>query len=117
MKFVLNDKEYESKEFDFELQCAFEERGYTMDDLLVNRKTLMLREYFCMCSGLSRDEAMKEINEQVIKYGELDDFSNAMNEEMERSDFIKAILKKMEETEVSQTPKKTNKTKSENTEV
>ena len=99
MKFVVNDKEYESIPFDFELTCMFEERGFTMADLLINKNVLLLREYFCICSGLSKKEAMKEINEQIIKTGDMTSLADVMNAEMDKSDFIKAILAKMEEEE------------------
>lgn len=97
MKFVLNNKEYESKPFDFEMMCELEERGFESENIGVRQNMLFMREVFAIWSGLSRKEAMTEINEQIVNNKEIGQFSEVLNKEMDESGFIKAILG-MEET-------------------
>lgn len=105
MKFVLNNKEYNSKPFDFEIMCELEERGFEPEDIGVRKNMTFMREYFAMCSGLSKDEASKEINEQVVNNGSIGELADVVMKEMDESDFIKAILG-VDKTEAPKSQKK-----------
>lgn len=106
MKFVLNDKEYESKPFDFEMMCELEERGFESENIGVKQNMLFMREVFAIWSGLSRKEAMKEINEQIVNKKTIGEFSEVLNKEMDNSDFINAILGEEETSQKSQKKEK-----------
>lgn len=106
MKFVLNDKEYESRPFDFEMMCELEERGFESENIGVKQNMLFMREVFAIWSGLSRKEAMKEINEQIVNKKTIGEFSEVLNKEMDNSDFINAILGEEETSQKSQKKEK-----------
>jgi len=106
MKFALNDKEYESRPFDFEMMCELEERGFESENIGVKQNMLFMREVFAIWSGLSRKEAMKEINEQIVNKKTIGEFSEVLNKEMDNSDFINAILGEEETSHKSQKKEK-----------
>lgn len=91
--FKVNGIEYKAKPFDFNLVCDLEDMGITMSSM-AGRNTSLIRAYFCMCSGLSKEKAGKEIEQQFIKYGELNEISEALNKEMEASDFFRSLTER-----------------------
>ena len=58
------------------------------------RNTSLIRAYFGICSGLSKEKPGKEIEQQFIKYGKLNEISEALNKEMEKSDFFRSLTER-----------------------
>lgn len=126
MKFTVNGKEYNAIPIEFETICKFEEMGIESEEL-GNKKTLStLKAYFAMCAGIPDIVASKEINAHVIAGGNLSELMTVMQDEMGKSDFIKAVQKQTgeapqtEETpkvEEVTTPQLVSETKSESTEA
>lgn len=94
--FKINGIEYKAKPFDFNLVCDLEDMGISLDNM-AGRNTSLIRAYFVICSGLSKEKAGKEIEQQFIKYGELNEISEALNKEMEKSDFFRSLAERAEE--------------------
>lgn len=93
--FKINGIEYKAKPFDFNLVCDLEDMGITLNDMH-GRNTSLIRAYFALCSGLSKEKAGKEIEQQFIKYGDLNEISEAMNKAMENSDFFHSLTERAE---------------------
>lgn len=91
--FKINGIEYKAKPFDFNLVCDLEDMGITLNNMS-GRNTSLIRAYFGICSGLSKEKAGKEIEQQFIKYGELNEISEALNKEMESSDFFRSLTER-----------------------
>lgn len=93
--FTINEKEYKSKTFDFNLVCDMEDLGVSMEQIR-DKPISAIRAYFSLCAGLNRNAAGKEIETHVISGGKLDDAMDIMFEEMENSDFFRAVNKAAE---------------------
>lgn len=125
MLFTINKKQYNSAPFEFETMCQLEERGIEAEDIGNKKMLSTIRAYFAICSGLPDVLASKEINQHIINGGDLNEIREVIDKEMDKSDFIRAILNRMSDEEVqteevSQTVPQIvpqNETKSENTEV
>lgn len=94
--FTVNGTEYKAKPFDFNLMCDLEDMGITINNM-AGRNISLIRAYFGLCSGLSKENAGKEIEQHFIKYGHLNEISEALNKEMEISDFFQSLIKEAEE--------------------
>lgn len=103
-KFVVNEKEYVAKPFDFNLVCDLEDYGFSMEEM-GSKKIKAVRAYFAICAGLTVEQAGKEIEQHVISGKDISDITVAMNEEMEKSDFFRALFKATE-TETAANQKK-----------
>lgn len=88
--FKVNGIEYKAKPFDFNLVCDLEDMGITLNNMS-GRNTSLIRAYFGICSGLSKEKAGKEIEQQFIKYGDLNEISEALDKEMKNSDFFHVL--------------------------
>lgn len=87
--FIVNDKEYNAKPFDFNMICDFEDMGVA----LKAGGTTTIRGYLALCGNMTLEEAGKELSEQFIKYENLDSINEAMGTEMEESDFFQTLVK------------------------
>lgn len=88
--FTVNEKSYKAKDFDFNLVCDLEDMGISLDQ--IKKKPLsVVRAYFGMCAGKSKEFAGKEMEEHLKKGGKLDDVMDAMSEAMEESDFFRSL--------------------------
>lgn len=92
-KFKVNEKEYTARVFDFNLMCDMEDMGVPLQQA-GEKNFKFIRSYFSLCAGISEEEAGKEIEAHVISGGDLDDISNAMSEEMDKSDFFRALMER-----------------------
>lgn len=92
-KFKINGIEYKAKPFDFNLVCDLEDMGISLNNM-AGRNTSLIRAYFVLCSGMSKEAAGKEIEQQFIKYGDLNEISEALNKEMEKSDFFRSLTER-----------------------
>lgn len=94
--FTVNKKEYKAKPFDFNLVCDLEDMGISMREM--NKKQMAtMRSYFALCAGMSNEQAGKEMEAHVILGGNFEEISTALNEEMDKSDFFRALTKTAEE--------------------
>lgn len=91
--FTINGKEYKAQPFDFNMVCELEDMGIALEEI-GSKRLSSIRAYFKMCSGLSIKKAGIEIEQQYIKYGELDEISEVMNKEMDASDFFRALIER-----------------------
>ena len=89
-KIIVNGKEYVAKEFTFHLICDLEEMGYDMDSM-GNKPMSVIRAYFALCAGVTMDVAGKEIESHLIGGGDMAVISEAMQEQMENSDFFRNL--------------------------
>ena len=89
-KIIVNGKEYVAKEFTFNLICDLEEMGYDMDSM-GNKPMSVIRAYFALCAGVTMDVAGKEIESHLIGGGDMAVISEAMQEQMENSDFFRNL--------------------------
>lgn len=108
-QFTINGKKYKSAEFDYNLICDLQDIGLDMSNF-GKRSQSALRAYFALSAGIDIKEAGKEIQEHVVKGGNLEELSNAMLKELEESDFFRSISEREEEeTPTNQTKTRTKK--------
>lgn len=93
--FTINKTKYEAKPFDFNLVCDLEDMGVSLEEM-GKKKMSMVRAYFALCAGKGSEFAGKELNAHFVGGGKLDDIVEAMNKEMEVSDFFQALIKTAE---------------------
>lgn len=102
--FTVNGKEYNAKDFGFNLVCDLEDMGVSLEEM--KKKPLsVVRAYFGMCAGVSKENAGKEMEEHMKKGGKLDDIMDAMAEKMEESDFFRSLSENAEK-EAAENPEK-----------
>lgn len=108
--FDVNGKQYKGKKFDFNLVCDLEDMGVTLEDM--QKKNLsLIRGYFGLCAGLNRKEAGAELQTHLVSGKKFESLTDVMSDEMEKSDFFRALGKTAEtedtavETEEKQEPK------------
>jgi hypothetical protein len=106
--FIVNGNEYTAKAFDFNLMCDLEDMGVPLQKA-AEKNFKFIRSYFAICAGLSEEEAGKEIESHVISGGDMDSISDAMNEEMEKSDFFRALMERKKGEAPENEEKKTEK--------
>lgn len=87
--FTVNEKEYNAKPFDFNMICDFEDMGVS----LKAGGTATIRCYLALCSGMSLEEAGKELSEHFVKFENFDSINETMANEMEESDFFQTLVK------------------------
>lgn len=90
--FTVNGKQYKSVPFDFNVMCEFEEHGVSIEES-VNKPISMLRAYFAICAGLSLEDAGQELSKHIESGNNLDSISEALNAEIDESDFFQALTK------------------------
>lgn len=94
-KITINKKDYEAREFDFNLMCDLEDAGITMDDM-TGKTMSFVRAYISFCIGNGKEYAGLEIQKHIISGGSLDDVMSVMREMMDESDFFRALAEKTE---------------------
>lgn len=88
--FTINSVEYKAAPFDFNLVCDLEDMGISLED--AGQKPMsMVRAYFGLCAKKNRAAAGKELEAHIAAGGKLDDISDAMSDEMEKSDFFRSL--------------------------
>ena len=108
--FSINGKTYTAKDFTFNLLCDLEESGLSLDDM-EKKPMSLIRAYFAICAGISREQAALLIQKHLIDGGKLDDITDPMAKEMNDSDFFRAISENKDE-EVTDVPSKARKKES-----
>lgn len=89
-KFTINGKEYTAKLIDFNFMCDLEDMGISMADA-AEKPMSMVRAYFGVCAGKGKDYAGKELEQHILNGGQMDVVINAMNEQIEKSDFFRSL--------------------------
>lgn len=91
-KFVVCGKEYVAKEVDFNLVVDMQELGFDIAELRKAPKAI--RAYFAYCSGMTLEDAGKEISKHFVENGELPNIEEAFSKEIEASDFFRSLVAK-----------------------
>lgn len=101
MNFKINDKNYKSAPFDFNLMCRFEDFGVDMSQI-ESKPLVVFRAYFAICSNMTIEEAGNELNKHVCGGNDLSGIIKAFLSEMKKSDFFQKMTteqKKIVETD------------------
>ena len=88
--FEINGVKYTSKPFTYNTVCDLEDMGVSLQDMQ-NKPMSVVRAYFAVCTSKGADYAGEQIEAHVIKGGDFNAVLEAMNEEMEKSDFFRAL--------------------------
>lgn len=107
-RFTINSNTYTAKPFDFDLVCELEEMGVTFERIDKMPMSL-IRAYFAICAGVSKEQAALIIQKHMMSGGKLDDITEPMAKEMDESDFFRSIS---QNKETDSTPSKTKKKES-----
>ena len=108
--FTINGKEYKSKMVDFNFVCDLEDMGVSIVD--GNAKNMsLIRGYFGLCAGISKEKAGKEIQDHLKNGGKLEDFSDVLKEELENSEFFQSLREGAEEDNAENPEKESEKKK------
>lgn len=86
--FTVNGKEYKAKELTYNALCRLEDFGVSMSDVQAKAFSF-IRGYIAYCGDIEPEEAGKEIEAHVVKTGNLDAVSNAIEKAVENSGFFK----------------------------
>jgi len=93
--FTVNGKRYNAKPFDFNLICDLEDLGISLQE--AEKKPMsMIRAYFSFCAGRGKEYAGQEMEQHIINGGSFEDVTEAMSEEMKKSDFFRSLAEKAE---------------------
>lgn len=87
MNFKINDKNYKSVPFDFNLMCAFEELGVDVSQM-DSKPMIVFRAYLAICGDISISEAGNELNKHICGGNDLSGITKAFLSEMKKSDFF-----------------------------
>lgn len=88
--FTINGVSYNAKPFTFNVVCDLEDMGVSLQDMQ-NKPMSVVRAYFAVCCGKGQDFAGEQIEAHVINGGDFADVIEAMSEEMDKSDFFRAL--------------------------
>lgn len=104
--FTINGKEYKARPFDFGLICDLEDYGIGMDTLF-NRGASLIRAYFAICAGRSKEYANAELQAHIVNKGTFTELNEVMRVELEEADFFRAMQEQeVEATTTESAPKK-----------
>lgn len=108
--FVINGVTYTAKPFTYNVICDLEDMGVTLQDMQ-NKPMSVVRAYFAICTGKGAEFAGEQIEKHVINGGDFTAVLEAMNEEMEKSDFFRALQNRTtdDSTENEETESKPSK--------
>lgn len=88
--FEVNGVTYTAKAFTYNVICDLEDMGVSLQDMQ-NKPMSVVRAYFAICAGKGSEFAGEQIEAHVIKGGDFSAVLEAMNNEMEKSDFFRAL--------------------------
>lgn len=107
--FTINEKRYQAKPFDFNTVCDLEDNGVSLAEM-TKKPMSMARAYFALCLNGDKEKAGNEIQEHVKHGGDFNELYTVMGEEMNDSDFFRALNQKEEEETPAVEGKKDKKT-------
>ena len=108
-KYTINGKKYAAKPFDFNTVCELEANGVPLTQMK-DKPMSMVRAYLALCLNGNVEEAGKEIQSHILAGGNFNDIYTVMGEEMNDSDFFRALNQNQDEettTVETETVKKT----------
>ena len=108
--FTINDKRYQAKPFDFNTICDLEDNGVSLAEM-TKKPMSMARAYFALCFNGDKEKAGTEIQEHVKKGGYFNELYTVMGDEMNDSDFFRALNQKQEQEAQEVEGKEDKKTK------
>ena len=108
--FTINGKQYRAIPFDFNLACDLAEMGVPME-LLGSQPMAAVRGYFACVLGGNKELAGKELGAHIVNGGDFEELMGIMSDELEKSDFFRALYKTAQ-TEDTEEPPKAKKSKS-----
>lgn len=89
-RMTIDNQTYTAKPFDFDMLCELEGTGVDINN--VGKMSMsLIRGYFAVCADISTEEASERIQKHIVSGGKLDDISEAMSKEMDKSDFFRAL--------------------------
>lgn len=91
--FTVNGIEYNAKPFDFNMACDLEDRGIALG-VFVSKPNVAMRSYFAVCANISLEKAGNELNAHFVAGNNLAELAEAMNAELDASDFFQQMLHK-----------------------
>ena len=94
--FTVNGKKYKAVPFTFNTVCELEDNGVPLQEMQ-KKPMSMVRAYFALCLNGDKEKAGKEIEDHVISGGDFNEIYTVMGEEMNDSDFFRALNKKTDE--------------------
>lgn len=94
--FVVNNKRYTAKVFDYDMQCMLEENGITLGNLSKKPQNAM-RVFLAYCGEIDLSEAGVELTQHIINGGTLDGLAEAFKFALDESDFFRALKARAEE--------------------
>ena len=103
--FTVNGVTYIAKPFTFNFICDLEDFGIDIAKM-GERPMTIVRAYLAMCMGSSLEEAGKQMELHIVSGGNFESVMSAMSEEMEKSDFFRALSKTAEKETPAEEPKK-----------
>ena len=103
--FTVNKVSYIAKPFDFDMICELEDMGVTFERIDKMPMSL-IRAYFAVCAGVSKEQAALFIQQHLVGGGKLEDITEPMAKEMNDSDFFRALAEKEEQTSAESKRKK-----------
>ena len=105
-RFTVNNVTYTAKPFDFDMVCELEDMGVTFERIDKMPMSL-IRAYFAICAGVSKEQASLLIQKHMMSGGKLEDITEPMAKEMDESDFFRSISQNKEaDSTTSKTKKK-----------
>jgi hypothetical protein len=96
--FLINNKRYVAKELTFGAVRQLEGNGISLNEL-GSKPFSLASGYLAYCAGISMNAADEEIEQHVIKGGNLDSIFEAVTSAMNDSRFFQALNKKAEKIE------------------
>lgn len=107
-RFTVNGVTYVAKPFDFDMVCELEDMGVTFERIEKMPMSL-IRAYFAVCAGITKEQASSYIEKHLVGGGSLDDITGSMAKEMNESDFFRSISENKDQT-TSTVPRKKKET-------
>lgn len=95
--FKVNGVEYNARPFDFNMACDLEDRGIDLM-VFVAKPNVAIRSYFAVCAHISLEKAGEELNAHFVTGNDLTELAEAMNAELDASDFFRQYLRKVAES-------------------
>lgn len=91
--FIINEKNYVAKTFDFNLVCDLEDRGVDITKALTGSVLPLCRAYLSVCGNISPEVAGNEIQAHIINGGTIEDLAGIISDEVGKSDFFRHLTK------------------------
>lgn len=108
--FTINGRQYKAATVDFNFICDLEDMGISINQIQ-SKPVAVARAYFALCANVSKDVAGAELQAHMVKGESLNSLYEALNKQIEESDFFRA-LNTTEEQEITEGAPKAKKTKS-----